>query len=396
MSKPLRNGGNDFDNTPDYDLPNIIPWPGCQDAGSLFRNCGYGGNHHAGHNNRFHDMLAEMPDAVLLIDREFNITFMNEAAKDMFGENIGMKCSEGLGGDTTICEYCPVVRSSKDGSRQRAQVEYTLAGGYIRYLDISVTPLAGKGGSLDEYIFVGHDMTSHRVAERQRRDMLSMISHDLKTQLSIIVGSADQLMEPVHDMKEESVDAVKSIIASAKNTSTLMDDFLCLSKLESGKLTIDTQPLPLPALTSFTLDTVKQLVEEISAKIHTDFSEDLPDVMVDFDRFGRIFTNIITNALKHGKQGVNIWIRARSEGQDGGMVRLEISDDGPGIAENRLPYVFDKYYTHARRGRSRGHGLGLAIVKKITELHGGTVEIMSMEGAGTTVILRLPSALSIR
>lgn len=340
--------------------------------------------------DRLLSILSRLPDAVMVINRLSDITYMNSRARELFGDNLERKCHEGLKGGRRACKRCPVTRAFKSGASQHDAVEVVLLNGYVRHLETDVIPLGGT----DEAVFVARDITSQKAAECRRRDMLSMISHDMRTQLSIVAINAEFFRQSgTEDADGQRADAVEALRKAARNTSRLMDDFTLLSRMESGRLNLDPQPLPLSMLLSYTLSSIGRLSDGSSANIHTEVPEDLPEVMVDVDQFGRIFTNIITNALKHGHGGVNIRIGANAEGE-AEMVRLEIADDGPGIPAKDLPYVFDRYYGGSRGKKTTGHGLGLAIVKKITEMHGGDVEIKSKEGEGTTVVIRLPIAPS--
>ncbi len=344
--------------------------------------------------DRLLSILSLLPDAIMVLEDGMKINYMNARALELFGDNVGRECHDGLKKPKRVCRRCPVTLSFGDGKSRHADTQIRLWGGYARYLETDVIPLSGFNGNMKEVVLVARDVTSPKALECRRRDTLSMISHDLKTQLNILAFNAElfpQSKPPMEGFMHD--DPFEALKRAARNTSLLMDDFLTLSRIECGRLDIDPQPIQLSMLLSYTLSTLRQLSEGSSANIETAIPDDLPEVMVDMDRFGRIITNIITNALKYGQSGVNIRIEATAE-DDGEMVRLEITDDGPGIPARDLPYIFDRYYDGSRKGKAAGHGLGLAIVKKITEMHGGDVQIKSIEGEGTTIVIRLPSAPS--
>jgi len=227
-----------------------------------------------------------------------------------------------------------------------------------------------------------------------QKDILSMLSHDIRTPLTIIMANAEMLTDFGTVIGVEHIEAIDRIKTAAHDTSVIIQDFLTILSLESGGIGLSPGPIPLQLLVSTTIGSLKHLLTDSSATIHKSIPDDLPDVMVDVDRFPRVITNIVTNALRHCQDGVNVRISARIEEKSSDMVILEISDDGPGMPDKDLRHIFDWNSLRKKKNRTKGHGLGLMVVKTITELHGGTVEIQSTEGSGTTVRLGIPTCPS--
>lgn len=234
----------------------------------------------------------------------------------------------------------------------------------------------------------GHYLDRER--EEHKKDMLCMLSHDLKTQLSLVSFSAEEMAGDTAGLSLRQIELLEKIKSAAANTRRLLDDFVTLSKLESGNMEIMPVPVPLTLIVSYTVDSLSQVIKGAGAHVHTDIPGELPSAMLDLNGFGRVVTNVLVNALKYGGDGVRIQIRA-GLAERLGELYLEVEDNGPGIAEESLPRIFDSYYRGPDCARADGSGLGLAIVKTIVELHGGSVEIKSAAGEGTTVRMLLPA-----
>lgn len=341
---------------------------------------------------RLVSILSLIPDPVMVISRDMTITFANESASRMFGYSPGEKCHPARNDNATACGDCSVILALREGVVQNSRRRVSLKDGESRFMDLVATPLMGEDGEVKECILVGRDLTAYKEQEDRRKDMMAMLTHDLGTPLSLIGLSADQILDNDDGKDAGRTELVNKIKCAASGTHRLLEEFLTYSTLESGRMKLKPVSVPLSLIISYTLDTLSGLVEESGTRVETCIPKDLPLLMLDFDTFARVVTNIIVNAVKYGDGGVSILIRAGLEEHDCTKVNLEFTDDGPGIPAGALPHVFDSYYRSRHKCRPEGSGLGLAIVKTIVELHGGNVGIESVEGAGTTVRLTLPVA----
>lgn len=335
-------------------------------------------------------LLHQMPDPVVLIDRGMRVTFANETANRMFGFTAGDKCHESAMDSVAVCRECPVTMSFNDSSVKLVQKRIKDSGGESRYMDFSAAPFREADGSVRECILVGRDATAGREREEHKKDMLCMMSHDLKTPLAVIGFSAEEMAGDTAGLSLRQIELLEKIKSAAANTRRLLDDFVTLSKLESGNMEITPVPVPLSLIVSYTVDSLSHVIKEADAHVHVGIPGELPSAMLDLNGFGRVVTNVLVNALKYGGDGVHIKIRAGLAARPGELY-LEVEDDGPGIAEESLPRIFDRYYRGVDCASADGSGLGLAIVKTIVGLHGGSVDIRSAAGEGTTVRMLLPA-----
>ncbi len=225
-------------------------------------------------------------------------------------------------------------------------------------------------------------------ANRLKDEFLATLSHELRTPLNAIMGWSHVLGQSTHD--RDTVQRASNVIRqNATVQAQLIDDILDVSRIVSGRLTIETGLVPVQRVIE---DAVTSLMPAATAKAIT-VNCRLPEglhVLGDRDRLQQVVWNLVSNAFKFTPKGGTVGIALSDESDD---VHIEVADTGIGIAPEFLPYVFDRF-RQADSSMSRRHnglGLGMAIVRHLVELHGGTVSVESGgEGKGTTFKLRLP------
>ena len=227
------------------------------------------------------------------------------------------------------------------------------------------------------------------VANRAKDEFLAIVSHELRTPLNAILGWAKLMNAQTFD-ETRRARAVETIERNAVAMAQLIEDLLDMSRIVSGKMRIDPQPLSLEAVIAAALDSIKPAADAKSIQIATHIHETIPTVLGDAARLQQVVWNLLSNAVKFTAKGGHVDVTARVSGDS---VAVSVKDDGVGIAPHFLPYVFDPFSQEdARITRARGGlGLGLAITKQLVELHGGHIEVASEgEGRGATFTLVLP------
>ena len=226
-------------------------------------------------------------------------------------------------------------------------------------------------------------MTSRLEAdEAQRRRLLADVSHELRTPLAVIQGNAEAIVDGVYPADAEHLG---TILEETRVLSRLIEDLRTLSLAEAGTLTLHREPTDLAILAAEVGRSFEQLAGASGAHIEVDVPDDLPLLDVDPIRLREVLANLVANALRYAGSGGTVRITGRAT-QAG--VELEVVDDGPGIPEDLLPTVFNRF---AKAPESRGSGLGLAIARAIVQAHGGRISADSGPGRGTTIRIVLPS-----
>ncbi|MBS1942737.1 MAG: hypothetical protein JST38_17865 [Bacteroidetes bacterium] len=170
----------------------------------------------------------------------------------------------------------------------------------------------------------------------------------------------------------------------------IIEDLDVISNLESGVVTVQAKRMELKALVDEMIDGLRAQAQPRKYRLHNAIGDEAW-VHADRDRLAQVFQNLLANAVHYGREGGTCTVRAFDIGRE---MLVEVADDGPGIASEHLPRLFERFY---RVGKSRarnegGSGLGLSIVKHIVEAHGGTIAVKSTEGEGTTFSFTLPKA----
>lgn len=222
--------------------------------------------------------------------------------------------------------------------------------------------------------------------EQGTRDMITNISHDLKTPLTAIKGYTEGILDGVADTPEKREKYLKTIYTKASSMAILVDELSLYSKIDTNTIPysfteIDTDKFFNDCVDELRLDTESKNI----ILTYTSMTEYGQKMWADADQLRRVVINCINNSIKYmDKRNGLINILASC---DSDFVRISISDNGIGISEKDLPYIFDRFYRtdSSRNSKNGGSGLGLAIVKKIVEDHGGTISAKSVVGEGTTI-----------
>ena len=226
--------------------------------------------------------------------------------------------------------------------------------------------------------------------DKENRELISNISHDLKTPITAVKGYVEGIMDGVADTPEKMNRYIRTIYNKANEMDRLINELTFYSK-------IDTNRIPYTFNKIHVKDYFEDCIDELSVELESsgvsltyfDYLEEDAIVIADAEQLKRVINNIISNSLKYmNKTRGVINIRLRDVGD---FIQIEIEDNGKGIAQKDLANIFDRFYrTDASRNSSKGgSGIGLSIVKKIMEDHGGQVWATSKEGTGTTMYLAL-------
>jgi signal transduction histidine kinase len=228
-------------------------------------------------------------------------------------------------------------------------------------------------------------------ANRIKSQFLSNVSHELRTPLNAILGYTSLILDHVYgSVAEEQREPLEGVRRNADELLKLVDDVLDLSKIESGKVSLDLAPLDITALIQDVLAGMKLFIEKKSLHLQWDLEEALPKIECDANKIRQVFVNLFSNAIKFTHQG-GITISTRNRPEKGG-IEISIRDTGLGIRPEELPKIFDVFHqVDATATREFGGvGLGLAIVKEIVHLLKGEIRVESEYGKGSIFTVFLP------
>ncbi|HXI14561.1 MAG TPA: ATP-binding protein [Thermoanaerobaculia bacterium] len=264
-------------------------------------------------------------------------------------------------------------------------------------------PMYNNEGAVDGVVLFGSDVTDQvearrklegvaddlKRADRAKDEFIAIISHELRTPMTSILGWARMLELGALD-EQTYQEAVNAITRSTRAQAKLIEDLLDESRIASGKLRLDLRPLELNTVVDAAVTMVRPAAELQQISIATEASDGPLPVSADPVRIQQVIGNILSNALKFVPEGGQVIIRLAREETN---AVLQIRDTGRGMSETFLPYVFDRFRQGGGGGSERheGLGLGMAIARHLVEMHDGTISASSEgEGRGSTFTIQLP------
>ena len=248
-----------------------------------------------------------------------------------------------------------------------------------------------KDNIIEGAVFVFHDITELKRLEEIRKDFVANVSHELRTPISSIKGYAETLLDGKVDNEDTVKEFLSIIYQDSNRLANLIDDLLDLSKIESGKMKMEFEPLEILPIVSRCVNVLEKTAKDKTLSLKLDIPADLSKVLGDHKRLSQVFLNLLDNAIKYTPEGGSITVNATSKEK---IVQVDISDTGIGISEKDLPRIFERFY-RVDKARSRelgGTGLGLSIVKHIIQAHNGQVWVQSTLGQGSTFSFTIPIA----
>jgi len=328
-------------------------------------------------------LIEAIADPVLVLG-DGRVVEANRAARTLFGDMI-------LGEDVRLAIRHPVaLERLADAEGGDRATEFVGLGGEDRHWKMRVSADAG-GYRLIHLV----DQTARAAAERMRVDFVANASHELKTPLASLAGYIETLRDEGAGGDPALRERFLSIMAGeAGRMQRLIEDLISLSRIEAEKYRLPDTAVDLAQL-------VREVAAQLTASgdpragdIELALDARTPAVVGDRAQLSQLLHNLIGNAMKYARRGTPITVALTPAPR--GMVELMVRDRGEGIAAEHLPRLTERFY-RVDAGRSRGlggTGLGLAIVKHIVERHRGRLDIASAPGAGLTVTVLLPEALS--
>jgi len=222
----------------------------------------------------------------------------------------------------------------------------------------------------------------------QQSDLLSEVVHELRTPLTSIRGYSQMLLLTEDVGQGQKLEFAETIYREATRLGQIVNDFLDLARLESGRTHIAQEPVNMGEVISETLAILQPQAAERQVSIALQVPETLPILIGDPARLKQVMVNLVSNAVKYNHKGGRVDIEVQV-GED--EFNVAVQDTGRGIAEEDLPHIFEKFYrVDDPEQQIKGTGLGLSIAKHIVEVHGGAMSVQSVWGQGSTFAFTLP------
>ena len=342
------------------------------------------------------------PQAIITLDEHSHIFDLNPAALTSFSwaheDAIGKHCSQlmkckNLNG-TALCgtSGCPFTRVIQQ--KQPIGQEELIMGpvsDHSHEFTTTVIPLDHQRGT--HVLFVAHNMSAIKVANRVRANFVSMVSHELRTPLNSVHGFIDLLLQgQMGELTKEQHKYLGYAQEGVQQLVSIVEDILFMTRSDSGQFEMKRQEVDFRVLVKQIVDSLQP--QALKADVALDLDKDIPTLSpilyVDPQRMKQVLNNLVTNAIKYSPPGGAVTIYASPYNER--FVMISVSDTGYGIPVEDQQHIFERFYqsNHALQSRMGGYGLGLTIAKLIVEQHGGEIWFDSVIDKGTTFYFTVP------
>jgi NtrC-family two-component system sensor histidine kinase KinB len=324
--------------------------------------------------------LNSLPDAVVICDLSGRIELANETAQQLFGLQPGATLAEARNEKIEQLfllaskEERPIHPKGYDSAIQ------VFMGEEEHFFLPQAIPIFDEHRQLLGVTLMLADVTRLRRLDEVKTDLISTVSHELKTPLtSVRLAIHVLLSEKVGPLSAKQVELLEAARQDSDRLNRVIEDLLDISRIEAGSAEIRLQPMNAQDLVLQVTDKVRAAFQDNGITLNIEVPGDVPPVLADPGRIPVVFDNLLSNALKYTPIGGEVRVTAQAGDS---MVRFAVEDTGIGISPEHLSRVFEKFF----RVPGQEHidsGLGLTIAKEIVEAHGGAIEVTSQVGQGT-------------
>ncbi len=351
-------------------------------------------------------LLDQRPDLVQDLVHLVSINDANPAAMELFGVDNRSQLLEAFAQAQRATRPNTLLKGVLSAIRLGAQsfsLESSLPmeGGGPRHLLISARPMPGNEQSMEHMLVSMLDITARKESEEKLREahrqsqaaskakseFLANMSHEIRTPLSAILGLAE-LTQRQND-PDKTAAHLRMIAQSAQNLLAIVGDVLDLSRVEAGKLTLESIPFPPRSTLERALDPYRAGCAQKGLTLSLDLSPDLPDTLWgDPIRLGQVLGNLVGNAIKFTQNGgITVCARVQQRDESQALLLFQVADTGPGIAPEQQELIFESFpqADASFPNPYQGVGLGLAICRELRALRGGSIWVESTPGQGSTV-----------
>lgn len=344
----------------------------------------------AGEQSRLRTIIDCMTDGLLVINRDHRIVLFNPAALSLLRQvelPVGAPAGEGLASK----ELAELIENAlKTGGRTRISRELSPTPTEETVLLVTVAPVVDEAGEGLGVVAILRDVTALKQIERVKANFVNMVSHELRAPLSAMRGYLDLILEGfVGDDPEKERKMLLRMRSRADGLLALVDDLLTMSRLDQARVSRTIEPVVVQEILREVIQLFAPQAESQGLSLQADLQAEEISVMADREELPRVFTNLISNALKYNCPGGVIRVTADVIGR---YARIAVQDTGLGIPAAALPHLGKEFY-RVKTAATReivGSGLGLSVVKRILQAHHGRLEVSTEEGKGSTFTVLIP------
>ena len=346
-----------------------------------------------------------VPALISYIDDSRRYRFVNKGYVEWFGqtrEDIEGRLVADVLGEKAFEGVRPHLESALAGRRAHYEARLSYRSGGTRFVRAEYVPDVRPDGSIAGLYAMVVDLSDRkraeealersaqalREADRLKDEFLATLSHELRTPLTAILGWSQLMADGPAEARELST-ALDAITRSAKAQMQLIDDVLDVSRITTGKMRLDLRRAEIQPVVEAAVETIRPSAEAKAIELSFEAEAGIEPLNIDPDRIQQVAWNLLSNAIKFTPLRGRVDVTVRRENDE---VVLAVEDTGPGISDEFLPHLFERFRqadSSSRRAHS-GLGLGLALARDLVELHGGRIGVTSEEGRGARFTVSLP------
>jgi PAS domain S-box-containing protein len=337
-------------------------------------------------------ILGSIEDAVIVLDKELNVIKANNAFTKLFG---------GDSGNASFLAFADLIKpfdinedllisirkaiSSKNAFSNK-QIEIEASSGAKKIFDVSCTPM--NNADNNNVLLVIHDITLHKLVEREREDIMGFVAHELRNPLANLV-LCNEIMGVA--LQDNNVDEVSDMLRRSRNNVTRLNKLIAelydATRIHSGYMQLEISAFNFSDMLQEAIDTVKVLQPAYNINVRGS-----TDIQVRGDRYRliQVITNYLSNGIKYSNGKTDVTLTVQNNEDD---ITVSVKDEGLGISKEQLPHIFERFFRAERTRNIEGIGLGLYLCRQIILAHRGQVWAESEEGKGSTFYFSIPHNL---
>ncbi len=336
---------------------------------------------------KFAHLFERSPVPYVTLNRHGNITLLNLAALRFFGATESQLVNQNFMERIIADENRSAIIFGKFESGQVINDEEVIIKNLIgseRWVRLSVFVSGSKNERLVSLI----DITDQKRMDTAKSEFVALASHQLRTPIAAARWNVELLRGYATNYDEKQLTYLEKIERNVIKMVNLIDDFLSVSKLETGTFATEVVEINLTSYFDSIVDEFQQEIVKKNLKVEREYESNNLVIKADQRLFHISVSNLVSNAVKYCREGGTLYLAFKTEG---GQVVITVADSGIGIPVNELPSLFNKFFraSNARLHKTEGTGLGLYIVKQSVELMGGTIAVDSEENVGTEFVIKL-------
>lgn len=340
-------------------------------------------------------IIYSLRDAVVVVDESDRLLMANEVAARLFGFAPDQARHQSLAGviGSEHDDFVQLLKRCRQSGIEGTRRELQFPGAENVHTYDTIVSCVHEDDRVIGVVAVLHDITREKEISQMKNDFVSHVSHELKTPLASITAYSEMLADGEADDEETRKEFYGVIQSQAQRLNRLIEDILNVSRIESGLIKVQREPVSLTILIEQQMQMIKGFAEDKNITVTGQQPIVFDQVYADTDMISQVVVNLLSNAVKYTPSGGSVTVKTEVDESEA-IARVTVSDTGVGIPADEVAHVFDKFYrVGANNKQAKGTGLGLNLVKQIVEkVHNGRVFVTSEVGVGSTFGFELPLA----